>query len=77
MSDLERLRRLVADALKLPVEDITAESGLQVTPGWDSMAHVSILVAMECEFGVNVDEALMNCRTVAELAEKISGQQAG
>ena len=71
MDKITRLKQLVAEVLKVPPDEISADSGLQVTPGWDSMAHVSILVAIEREFGIEVNEELMNCRTVGELAEKL------
>ncbi len=75
MNKIDRLRQIVAESLNVPPERLTEESGLGLTPGWDSMAHVSILVSIEQEFGIQVDETLMNCRTIAELVEHLFGKQ--
>ena len=69
MTKLDQLRSLVANALKVQPEQIGPEDGLLKTPGWDSMAHVSIMLEIERTFGVDISEELMNCRTVADLVE--------
>ncbi len=69
---MQRLRRLVAVQLQLPEADISEDSGIGQPPKWDSMAHVSVILAIEQEFGVQVDEALMNCRTIRELASHLA-----
>lgn len=68
---VERLRRLAASCLKVPEEEITPDTGVGRHPKWDSMAHVSVILAIEQEFGVQADEALMNCRSITELAEQL------
>jgi acyl carrier protein len=44
------------------------DSGLDVTPGWDSMQHLAIVMALEEELGVRVDpEDLSKHRTIRAL----------
>ena len=71
MNKLDILRGLISSVLKIPEDAIGLEDGIQKTPGWDSLAHVSIMVGIEREFGVEIDERLMNCRTVAELLDSL------
>lgn len=72
MERLDILRGIISGVLKVPEDSIGLEDGIQKTPGWDSLAHVSIMVEIEKEFDVEINEELMNCRTVAELLEKLS-----
>lgn len=48
----EELRALVADILGLDTTQVLAESGPQTTANWDSLAHLSIITAVEERFGV-------------------------
>ncbi len=66
-----RLCQIVAAQIEAPLEEITPETGLGLHPKWDSMAHVSVIMAIEQEFGIQADEDLMNCRTIAEMARRL------
>jgi acyl carrier protein len=39
-----------------PDSDVTSVRQLR-TPGWDSLAHVSLVAAIESEFGISIDIA--------------------
>lgn len=53
MSSLNgRLAGLVAQVLDLPAADVH-EASADSTPGWDSLAHLRLLMAIEEEYGVS------------------------
>lgn len=53
------LRELVANALAIRPEELTAESGLNRHPAWDSLAHVRVIVALESALGLTIDDATL------------------
>ena len=57
-ADLEsKLQEVVRVALDLPPDaDVTRARQLAV-PSWDSLAHVSLMLAIESEFGITIDVA--------------------
>ena len=44
---LEKIYNTIETALELQHGQITAESSTKNTPGWDSIGHISILVALD------------------------------
>jgi acyl carrier protein len=61
--------QIVADVLgPTAARELGDDSGLDITPGWDSMQHLAIVMAIEEELGVRVDpEDLAKHRTIASL----------
>jgi acyl carrier protein len=53
---LERVCEIVADATQNPVEEITEHSTANKVDGWDAVAQVSIIAAVEMDFGVSFSE---------------------
>lgn len=51
MSSLLEARRLVATALNRPVEAVEANAAVGQVAGWDSMGHISIVLALEAQIG--------------------------
>lgn len=50
-----KLKDIVVSILQLPADaDVTRVSQLSVET-WDSLAHVSLMLAIESEFGVSID----------------------
>jgi len=50
----ERVRSLVADVLGAPLASISAQSSHENVQGWDSMAMINLMMAVEAEFGVQL-----------------------
>jgi acyl carrier protein len=44
---IERARALVAVAVDRPVDVVPADGTVDTVPGWDSLAHVRIITAVE------------------------------
>jgi acyl carrier protein len=49
---LKQVRDIVADVTQCQVETITEQSNTSNVDGWDSVAQINIIVAVETEFGV-------------------------
>ena len=55
-----RLKKVILEVLKLDDFDLRDGTVAYQVPGWDSLSHVIILVAIEKEYGIrfNVSEVL-------------------
>ncbi len=50
----EQVCSLLAGALQVPAEAITAELSFGDLPQWDSMGHMEVMMQLEERFGVEV-----------------------
>ncbi len=62
MSTLLRLRRVFNEELGLDESQDPEGFSYGVNPEWDSVAHFQLIVALEAEFGIEIDD-----QQVAEL----------
>jgi acyl carrier protein len=55
----DRARKVVADVLGIPLDQITLATSHESVSGWDSMNVINMMMAMESEFGVElaIDDA--------------------
>jgi len=68
MDNWQKLRVIIAAVLRLPEEQVTAELSAENVDAWDSLNHISILGAVEQEFGVTLPtENLGAFMSVAQL----------
>lgn len=51
MTPLERARRLVAESLDRDLEEVSGDGTMESVPGWDSLGHVRIILALEASLG--------------------------
>ena len=58
----EKITALLADALQVPLEQVTAELQFGDLPQWDSMGHMEIMLLLEQEYGIEI-----NPDTIADL----------
>lgn len=78
MSPLEEARRIVADALHVDPSTIGADAGVTDTEGWDSIAHVNIMLALEERAGGALPaEKVAHLLTVAAIADFLASIAAG
>ncbi len=65
---------LIARTLGIRVDDVTDALEYQSIRAWDSLGHVSLMVALEGEFGVTIDDDLtLALRSVAAIREFAAG----
>ena len=69
---LEKIQEMLAEALNLPVEKITADAKIVEDLGADSLDVVELLSRLEDEYGVTIpDEDVENLITVGDVAAQI------
>ena len=55
MSENDRVIETFSKVLGLPVERITDDLSYASIPEWDSIAHMSVIAALEDAFGIMID----------------------
>ena len=71
---LNRLSALIGDLLELDDLKLSMTTTAQDVAGWDSLAHVRIVLAAEQAFGVRFTTAeIASLRTVGDLVNLIQG----
>lgn len=69
---MERVRKIIATAQRLPEEKVTADSTFQEL-GIDSLDGINILFAVESEFNINIpDEGAQSIRSVRDVVDGIA-----
>ena len=64
----------VAEETGAPADSITADTTASDVPGWDSLAHVRIMLNIEARAGEPVDiDASYTVATVGELVDLLAG----
>ena len=76
---LNDVRRLAADILKRPIDEVPVASTRETVPGWDSMAHLNLVLAVEQHFDVQfLPEEMLQMLTIELVAmlvdEKLNGR---
>ncbi len=57
MTPQEKARRLVADSLERDLEEVPPDGTLETVPGWDSLGHLRIILAVEEALGRSLQGA--------------------
>ena len=69
---LEKIQAMLAEALNLPIEKVTADAKIVDDLGADSLDVVELLSRLEDEYGVMIpDESVESLLTVADVAAEI------
>lgn len=55
----DRIRQVVADVFQLPLSDVPADASNATLPGWDSLRHMELMLAVELEFGTQISSEAM------------------
>ncbi len=72
----EKVKEIVARELKADPEKITLETHLIEDLGADSLDAVDLIMALEDEFGMEVDdETAQNAKTIGDLVKYIEERQ--
>lgn len=59
---IERIQNTLAEALRVPIDLLTAETAFGDMPQWDSLGHMEVMMFLEQEFGIEI-----NADTIASL----------
>ncbi|MBQ7368691.1 MAG: acyl carrier protein [Clostridia bacterium] len=69
---LEKIQEMLAEALNLPAEKVTAEAKIVEDLGADSLDVVELLSRLEDEFGIVIpDDEVENLVTVGDVAAEL------
>ena len=55
----DKIRAVMAQVLRLPVDRVGADAAIGNVPNWDSTAHMRMMLSLEDAFGIELDEAHM------------------
>ena len=73
---LEKIKEMLAEALNLPAEKVTADSKIVEDLGADSLDVVELLSQLEDEYGITIpDDEVENLITVADVAAEVEKLQ--
>ena len=76
MSVLEKIKNIVAEQLDVAEEEIVPEANFVDDLGADSLDLTELIMAMEDEFGLEIDdEEAQNLRTVNDAIKYIESRQ--
>jgi acyl carrier protein len=74
---LQRLQPIFVDVLDIPDLQLTAESNAHNVEGWDSLAHINLVVAIEKDFKIRFGLGeLQDLKNVGEMADLIERKTA-
>ena len=69
---IQELQIIFSDVLDLPDLCLTAESNASTVEGWDSLAHINLVVAIEKRYNIKFALAeLRSLNNVGEMADLI------
>ncbi len=68
----ERFKRTVLNELKLDDFDIKDETKANEVPGWDSLNHLNVILAIEKEYGIKFKSIeILKLKNLGELQQLI------
>lgn len=71
-----RLREILSDVLDLDPEQITDDFSRDDESGWDSMAHLRLITAIEQAFGLKFTmREIEEIRSYGDLRERVAAHQ--
>lgn len=76
MKDLnERLAALLADVCGAPASSLGLDAAAGVTPGWDSVATLGFIAAVEDDLGITIStNEAMGIKTLGDMARLVAGK---
>jgi acyl carrier protein len=51
-----RIRSVLSEVFDLQPDDVGAETSFDTVEGWDSLQHLTLVLALEEEFGIHFDD---------------------
>jgi acyl carrier protein len=71
---LTTIQEIAADVLEVAPNTVTSESSLASIATWDSLRHLNLLLALECQFGIRIGPAEIDStsdiRAIAALVQQ-------
>lgn len=68
----EKVKKLIASVLKVPVEEVLSDTEIGELDEWDSIHNLEIIVELEKAFGVKItQEMLVDLEDVSDIVNLI------
>ena len=64
----DRVTDIIARTFGLPPDAVTDDLEFGVTPGWDSVNHVNLMLALEEHFNLEFPERMLHRRSFSSIA---------
>ena len=72
-----KLDSLIAQTFKISSDDLHDDLAYGSLPGWDSLAHVSLMLQIEADYDVEIDEdTMVELTTVGAIREYVQNAAA-
>jgi acyl carrier protein len=55
----DRVRQVMADVFSLDAAEIAEDASIETVTGWDSLAHLELMMELEIVFGVQIPASVM------------------
>lgn len=69
----EKLKKVILKELELDDFDIQDETLASQVPGWDSLSHVNVIVAIEREFKIRFKSSeILKFRNIGEMQQMVN-----
>ena len=70
-----RIREIAADVFGIPVSELPEDASAETVPGWDSLHHLELMLAIEMEFGISISsEAMPGLLSLEAIEEELREQ---
>ena len=74
-SILEQVRSIASDLFGVPASKIGAESSPESIETWDSVQHLSLVLALEEKFGLQLSpEEIEKMKNIGDIAKLVEGK---
>lgn len=73
----EKVFEIIAQVMNIPIESIKADSSPETIENWDSLKHMSLILTLEEEFGIQFnDEEIVEMLTVTMIIDVLNNKLA-
>lgn len=77
-STTERVKDVMALVFNVPTAQIDDDASIMETPGWDSLGHANLMLALEEEFGAELSpEAYVDLQSLPEIVAYLGARPPG
>ena len=74
----DELKKVIIDALKLDDFDIKDETVASQVPGWDSLSHINVILAVEKYFNIRFNNReVLRLKNVGDLERLVTSKLQG
>jgi acyl carrier protein len=71
----EKFKKVILDELELDDFDITDDTRADQVPGWDSLSHINIILAIEKNFNIRFKGLeVLRCKNIGDLQKLVNSK---